>query len=246
MSKGRGEVLAQLVAGAHLQRLAVAHHPLARPGARGAGEALARRLVPREHRHAQHIDHGREVDVVEDAQRVGQRVLLGGMRRVPLLPQELAGAQEEPGPQLPAHDVGPLVDQERQVAVALHPLGEEAVDHRLAGGADDQRLFELLAAAVRDDGQLGGEAFHVLGFELQEGLGDEEREVGVLGPGLLDAPVELGLHELPDAVAPGPDDHGAAGGAVVRHLGAGDHLLVPAREVLFTRDDRTLGHGCAG
>ena len=65
--------------------------------------------------------------------------------------------------------------------MALHPLGEEAVDHRLAGGPHDERLLELLAAAVGDHGQLGGEALDVLGLALQEGLGDEEREVGVLG-----------------------------------------------------------------
>ena len=53
MSKGRGEVLAELVAGSHLQRLAVAHHPFARPRPVGAGKALARRLVAREHRDAQ-------------------------------------------------------------------------------------------------------------------------------------------------------------------------------------------------
>src|SRR5205823_3291539 len=35
-----GEVLRELVAGAHLQRLAVAHHPLARPRADRAGEGL--------------------------------------------------------------------------------------------------------------------------------------------------------------------------------------------------------------
>ena len=38
-----GEVLAELVAGAHLQRLAVAHHRLERERVVGAGEALASR-----------------------------------------------------------------------------------------------------------------------------------------------------------------------------------------------------------
>jgi hypothetical protein len=130
--------------------------------------------------------------------------------------------------------------------MALHPLGEEVVDHRLAGRAEDDRLVQLLAPAVGDDGELGREALDVLGLELEEGLRDEEREVGVLGAGLLDAPVELGLQQLPDPVPPGPDHHGAGSGAVVGHLGAGDHLLVPAREVLLPRDDRALGHGCAG
>ena len=54
--------------------------------------------------------------------------------------------------------------QQRQVAVALHPLGEVAVDDRLAGGPHDDGLLELLAAAVGDDGQLGAEALDVLGL----------------------------------------------------------------------------------
>ena len=245
-AEGDGEVLPELMAGAHLQRLAVAHHPLAGPGPGGAGEPLARRLVPGQHGHRQRVDHGGPVDVVEDAQRVGPGVRLGGVRRVTLLPQELGGAQEQARPQLPAHDIGPLVDQQGQVAVALHPLGEEAVDDRLGGGADDEWLLQLLAAAVGHHGELGGEPLDVLGLELQEGFGDEQREVGVLRPRLLNAPVELGLHELPDAVAPGADDHGAARRAVFGHLRARHDLLVPAWEVLRPRHDRSLGHGSAG
>lgn len=38
------------------------------------------------------------------------------------LPEELGGAEEEPGAEFPAHDVGPLVDEEREVAVALDPV----------------------------------------------------------------------------------------------------------------------------
>ena len=86
------------------------------------------------------------------------------MTGVTFLPEELGGAEEETRPQLPAHDVAPLVEQHGQVAVALHPFGEEGVDHRLAGGAHDDRLFELLAPAVGDDRELGAEALDVLGF----------------------------------------------------------------------------------
>ena len=44
-AEGVGEVLPELVRGAHLQRLAVAHQALARPGDDGAGELLALRLA---------------------------------------------------------------------------------------------------------------------------------------------------------------------------------------------------------
>ena len=168
--------------------------------------------------------------------RVGVRVRvgLGDVGGVALLPEELAGAQEEAGPQLPAHDVGPLVQQQRQVAVALDPLGHELADDGLAGGPDDDRLLELLAPGEGDHRQLGAEALDVLGLPLEVGLGDEEREVGVLGAARLDAGVDLGLHPLPDGVAVGPDDHRAPDGTVLGQLGLLEDVLVPAREVVGT------------
>ena len=62
-----------------------------------------------------------------------------------LLPEELGGAQEQPRAHLPADDVGPLVDQDRQIAIRLHPLGVHGADDRFAGGPHDQRLFQLAA-----------------------------------------------------------------------------------------------------
>src|SRR5207302_9082378 len=106
------------------------------------------------------------------------------------------------------------------------------VDDGLAGGADDDRLLQLLAPAVGDAGELGAEAFDVVGLALDVALGDEQGEVGVAGPGRLDAGVQLGHHALPYGVAVGADDHRAPHGPVVGQLGPGHHVLVPAGEVL--------------
>ena len=158
-----------------------------------------------------------------------------------LLPQELAGAQEQAGTQLPAHHVGPLVQQQRQVAVRLRPLGHVLTDDRLAGGPHHDGLVQLLAAGVGDDCQLGAEALDVLGLALEVALGDEQREVGVEGTARLDALVDLGLHPLPDRVAVRPDDHRPADRAVVGQLGFRQHVLVPAGEVVGLRRE-DLGH----
>jgi hypothetical protein len=224
------------------RRLAIPHHGLQRPGPDSPREPLAGRLVTRQDGHGQHAHHGVQVDLAEDAQGIGARLVPGGVGGVALLPEELTGTQEQPGPQFPADHVRPLVHQQRQVPVAVHPLGEEAVDDRLAGGADDDGLLEFPPPAMGDDRQLGAETLHVLGFALQVRLRDEEGEVGVGGPGGLDAAVDLGLHALPDGITPGADHHGAPDGAVVGQFGLGDDVLIPPGKVDRARGERR-GHG---
>ncbi len=97
-----------------------------------------------------------------------------------LLPEEFGGAQEEPRAHLPAHHIGPLVDLQRQVAVALDPAGKGVADDGFRGRPHDQRLFQLgvriglqlavdqLQPVMGDDRHLLGETLHVLGF-----LGEE-------------------------------------------------------------------------
>lgn len=192
------------------------------------GEALLGGLAAQYDVDAEHVRHEVAVHVRVDAGGVVAGVLVGGVGGVALLPEELARTEEHARAHLPADHVGPLVDQQRQVAVALDPLGEVVVDDRLGGGPDDDRLVQLLAAAVRDDRELGGEALDVLGFPRQVRLRDEQREVRVLGARVLDARVHLLLHPLPQAVAVRSDDHGAADRTVVGQLGLVDQILVPA------------------
>lgn len=207
-------------------------------------EALLGGLAAEDDVHREDVLHEVRVHVPVDAGREVAGLLVRGVRGVALLPEELRGAQEESGAQLPADDVRPLVDEEGQVAVALHPLGEVLVDDHLGGGADDGGLLELLAAAVRDHGEFGREPLDVFGLLVEVRLRDQEREVRVLGARLLDAGVHVLLHPLPQAVAVRSDDHRAAHRTVVGQLGLVDDVLVPAREVLcLRREDGCLGHG---
>lgn len=238
--EGLGEVLPQLVAGAELERLAVTHHAFAGVGGDRPGEALTGRLQADDHRDAEHVDHQVLVRLVHDPPGVRPRVVAGRVRGVPLLPEELAGAQEDPGAQLPADHVGPLVEQQREVAVGVDPLGHELADDGLAGGTHHDRLGELLAAAVGDDRELRREALDVLGLALEVALRDEQREVRVLRARRLDPGVHLGLHPFPDGVAGRADDHGPPDRAVVGQLRLGDQVLVPAGKVLRTGSE----HAC--
>ena len=121
------------------------------------------------------------VDIVEDAARVGGASSCVGVGGVALLPEELGGAQEEARAQLPAHDVRPLVQQQRQIAIDCDPLRHLLAEDRLRGRPHDERLVELLAAGVRHHRELGAEALDVLGLAAEVALRDEQREVDVLG-----------------------------------------------------------------
>ena len=147
----------------------------------------------------------------------------GGMRRVPFLPKEFGRAQEQPRAHFPAHDVGPLIDENRQIAIRLHPFGVHGADDGFAGRAHHQRFFERagrnqsafgadLKAMMRDDRAFFGEAFDVRRFFFQKAQRNEQRKIGVLMPGVFEHPVERLLDVLPNRVAPGLDDHAAAHG----------------------------------
>jgi hypothetical protein len=153
---------------------------------RGAGELLALALLAVDHRHRE-LGLGELLVEREHLQRLLLGLLLRLVRGVPLLPEELGRAQEQPRHLLPADDVRPLVDQDRQVAPRLHPLGVHRADDRLGRRPDDEPLLELLVAAVRHPGHLRREALDVLGLLHQQALGDEQREVGVDVAGGLEA-----------------------------------------------------------
>jgi hypothetical protein len=79
-----------------------------------------------------------------------------------------------------------------------------------------------------------GEALDVLGLLLKEGLGDEQREVGVAVPRRLEHRVHVALDVLPQGVAPRFDDHAAADRRILGQVGGADDLLIPLGVVLGT------------
>jgi len=79
-------------------------------------------------------------------------------------------------------------------------VGHQRLRPRFAGG------FE---PGVRDQRDFLGEALHVLGFLREKAHRDEQREVRILVARRLEHVVQGALHQLPQAVAVGSDDHAA-------------------------------------
>ena len=213
----------------------------------GAGEALVGGLLAGDDGHREHSFRELTIDF-EHLQCLGHGIVTVGVRGVPLLPEKFRGAQEEARAHLPAHDVGPLVDEQRQVAIALDPALERVADNRLRRRPHDERLLQLgfgiddelaafvLQAVVRDDRHLLGEAFDVLSLLGDEAHRDEEWEVAVVVARFLDAGIELRLNALPNAPAPRLDYHAAAHRARLGHVAVAHGGLVPLGEVLLASD----------
>src|SRR6202022_3507810 len=96
-------------------------------------------LTANDHRHAQDGAHEIQVYVVQNAAGIAPRV-------------RFRGAQEDSRPEFPPDDVGPLIEKQRQIAIAIDPLGHLFTDNGFACRTDGKRLGQLLAAAVRHGG----------------------------------------------------------------------------------------------
>ena len=224
------EVLPEIVRCAGLQCLVVLHHPFAGVGAQSPSKSFGVGFGTGNDRHRHPPFHKIAVDA-EHPSRFLLGFLMRRVSRMSLLPEELERAQKQSRPHLPADNVCPLIDEDREVAIALHPFRVHRVDDRLGCRPDHQRLLQLLPAPVSNDGQLGSEPLDVLRLLLHEALGDEQRKVRVLVPGILEHHVELLLHPFPDAVAARPDDHATPDGRVVRQLAPQHDFVVPGTEV---------------
>ena len=107
-----GEVLPEKVARTGLQRLSILHYGLNTIGIHCPGEALSLRLHAPDDWHRHPFLRKRGVDI-QHLSGLLHRFLLGGVRRMAFLPEELGGAQEKPRSHLPPDHVRPLVYEDR-------------------------------------------------------------------------------------------------------------------------------------
>ena len=119
----------------------------------------------------------------------------------------------------------------RQVAVRLDPLRVHHADDHFGGRPDREPLGRAFRRRPGHPGDLGREPLDVLGLAHQQRLRNQQREIGVLVAGRLEARVELGLEPLPQPVPVGTQDEASAHGRLRDQLRSITDGLVPLRQI---------------
>src|SRR4029453_152869 len=171
-----------------------------------------------------------------------------------LLPEKFSRPQKQPRPHFPTDDVCPLIDEDRQIPVRLHPSRVAGADDSFRSGPDHKRLrqrtgrFHLsipvdFQAGVRDDGAFFGEAFNVFRFLGEITQRNEKWEISIAMASGAKHGVELTLHVFPNSVTPGSNHHATAYVRGLSQLRRAVSLLIPLWKVLVAarRDRRVLG-----
>ena len=214
------KILAEEMRGTRLNRFAILDHRFNAERLDRAREAFALRFLTAENRNGEMVAHESRIDF-EHLFRLRQRLHLRLVDGVALLPKEFSRAQENSRTHFPADDIGPLIDENGEIAIALHPLRVARADDGFGSRPNDQRFSQwtgrhhfpfgvYLQAGVRHHRAFLGEALHVRRFLLEITQRNEERKIRVPMSGRLEHGIELALHVFPNAVAPRTDHHAAA------------------------------------
>ena len=249
---GAREILPEEMRGAGLDGFPVLRQCFDAKGLDRPRETFAFRFLAAHDRDGEVIANKRFVNV-EHLFRFRARFGFGFVDSVSFLPKELGRPQKNARPHLPADDVAPLIDQNRQIAIALDPLRVARADDRFRSRPNDQWLGERtrrnkfafgvrLEPAVSNNRAFLCETLNMFGFLREITQRNEEREIGVAMAGGAKHRVEMMLHVFPDAVAPRANDHATADIGRFRHRGGPDHLLIPFGKIFVApRRDRGLG-----
>ena len=225
-----GKAVAEVMARAGLQRLAVVHHGLDGVGLFRTGETLLLGLFALEHRDGEILFAELRIDV-QHAQGLLHRLLGGGVDGVALLPPELTAAQEWTSGLFPAHDRAPLVVQLGQVAPGTDDLCVMLAEQGLRGRAHAQALLQLFRAAMGHPRNLRREALDVVLLLLQQAFRDENRHCHVLVAGLLEHAVQHMLDVLPQRLRVRAHDDAAFDRGIVDHLRLFYDVRVPLGKI---------------
>ena len=235
-AEGARKPIAEVVARAALQRLAVVHQRLDRIGCDRTGKLLLVGLLTAHHRNRELLLAEIRVEIQH---LFGSRLclLFGRVHGVSLLPEELTGAEERTGRLLPAHHRTPLVQHLRQIAIRVHMLRIVIAEQRLRGRAHAEALLQGLKAALRDPGDFRREALDMIFLLVEKTLGNKKRHVAILYACRLEALIQKALDALPDCISGGLNDHTAFDARIVAELCLPHNVGIPLCEILFHRSN---------
>src|SRR5271166_4910610 len=109
------------------------------------------------------------------------------------------------------------------------------MDNGFRGRANDQRLFEFLAAAPSDYCDFRGKAFDMFRFFLQKTLRYEKGKVSIAGAGFFDSAIQLVSQRLPDREAVGAKNDTTANRRIIGQLGLQNDVVIPSRKIRAAR-----------
>ena len=225
-----GEAIAEVVGSTCLQSLLIMHHALDGVGGLGAVELFLVGLLAPGNGHGQHVLA--EVGIqVQHLLSESLGLLCAGVHGMTLLPQKLPMAQEGTAGLLPTQHTAPLVILHRQIPMGLNDLCEMIAEQRLRGGTDAHSLFQFFVAAHGNPGALGGEAFYMVLFLLQQAFRNQHGHIDILHAHLFEFGIHDALDVLPDRIAIGAVNEYALDGGIVNELRLFAHVGVPLGEV---------------
>src|SRR6266436_3739681 len=230
-----GKVGTEVVARTRLQRFAILHQGLDGVGAQRPSEFLILALASHDDRHGR-VFFGECPVHLEHHQGTFFRFFDAAVRGMSLLPEEFRSTQKKDRAFLPAHDIVPQVDQDWQIAIALHPPGITMANDGLAGRTNGKRLFKLFAAPACHPGHLWSKSFDMLCLFLEKTTRNEQGKVGIDYPGFLEAVIHEALDIFPDGVAVWPNDHTAPHRCIISQFCFAHHLVIPLRKIVFLVD----------
>ena len=232
-----------------LDRLLVLHHRLDRERHVRSGKPLVLGLFSGDYRDRKVVAQKFLIHTVHQSRFI-KRLSRSLVRGVALLPQKLRRTKKHPRPHFPTHHIGPLIDQQRQVAIRLDPTRERRTNDRLGSRANHIRLGQLagrdhsrltrrlilyrLQAVMRHHRALGRKSLGVLSFLFEIRKRNQQREIRVLVTGLFETHIQLTLDQFPNSIAPWLDHHAPTRLGILREVRGSDHLLVPLGKILST------------
>ena len=141
-----------------------------------------------------------------------------------LLPKELGSPQKKSGSLFPTHHVSPLVDQNREISVAIDPLRIHVSNHCFGSWTNDQWLFQLFTPAYGHHRTLWAESLNMLSFSVQELLWNQQWEVGIYMSRFFEHSVQPSLHRFPDRKSARANDHASLDRSVISQLSCFDNI----------------------